>query len=901
MAPTVTKELDRSLGLGSVFSIAVGAMLGSGIFVLPGLAAAIAGPWVCLSYLVAGVLVLPALLSKAELATAMPVAGGTYVYVDRAMGAWMGTITGLGTWFSLSAKTSFALLGLSAYLILFTDISPKAVSLAILGLMVMLNLVGASKASFFQNLVVFGCIICFAIFIYFGAPQVDPALQTPAFPENTSILGGAAFVFVSYAGVTKICSVAEEIRNPSRNIPLGMMIAQGTVMVIYFVVGWVITGTVAVEDIATDRAPVATAARAIGGEAWAVGAAIVAVFALSSMCNAGVMATARFPFAMSRDRLLPDFLHKINSRFGTPVPAILVTGGVLFLLVSFLEVEELAKLASGFKIFIFSVINLTVIILRESGARWYRPTFRSPLYPWVQVAGIVGGTWLMYALGLKVILGVGGAVVGGSLWYWLYARHRVDRKSAFQHLWGEAKTLQATRQAEQDEEKRARENTSTVLVPVFGGEPAPSRLVRLAASFVEQGKLEVIRLEEVPDQASLTSFLKADEDVRQLAARAAQIGEEEHLDVEFHDVVTHNAKAALQHHATAIRAEWIVMEWPTRNELHYLVRHPLAWWADHPPCDLAIFLDRAGPFDGDTRDDFQKILILAEPGPYDSLLVHAADKLALSQIDASVTLFMPMSTDDVVKLDQMQAYHEQLASLCAMPCASRIERGADVFTVISEVSRDYDVLLIGAPPERPLHNLFFRTREDKAAQAALCSVLKVKAPRHQVHHRFDLRREDTQDQMILAPHIHHAIVEHKLIVQKKAELFKHVGERFQQAKLCRSIEPVVQALLERERRQNTALREGVAISAPTVESLEFTQVVVVTLQRAIDYESSGKPMVDVLLLVLAPPSDRQTQLWVLERLARMALRTPLLESLRQANGVDEIREVMLRIAKESEI
>jgi amino acid transporter/mannitol/fructose-specific phosphotransferase system IIA component (Ntr-type) len=904
MAPSVTKELDRSLGLGSVFSIAVGAMLGSGIFVLPGLAAAIAGPWVCLSYLLAGLLVLPAVLSKAEMATAMPVAGGTYVYVERSMGPWLGTITGLGTWFALSAKTAFALVGLSGYLVLFTDISPQMIALSILAAMVLLNMLGASKASGLQQFIVYTCLIVLAVFIGMGVMVQDPALREPAFPAGAAgILSGAGFVFVSYNGVTKICSVAEEIRNPARNIPLGMLMAQGVVMVLYGLVSWVITSTVSYEALATDLAPVATAAGVIAGPTARVGMAIIAVAALTSMCNAGVMATARFPFAMGRDGSMPRVLTHISKRFGTPIPAILLTALLLVLLVTVFPVVKLAKLASGFTIFIFCIVNLAVILFRETGARWYRPTFRSPFYPFTQIAGIIGGVWLLYNLGLLAIVGVGAATVVGSLWYWFYVRRNVDRSSSLRHLWGQARVLEQTRQAEFDEERLGLDHPiPRVIVPVFGGEPAPSRLVQLAASFVEHGKLEVLRLEEVPDQASLTSFLKADEEVRQLAARAAQIGEEEHLDVEFHDVVTHNAKAALQHHATITRAEWIVMEWPTRNELHYLVRHPLAWWADHPPCDLAIFLDRAGPFDGDTRDDFQKILILAEPGPYDSLLVHAADRLALSQIDATVTLFMPMRTqDNDMQISQMTAYHEQLASLCAMPCASRIERGADPFTVISKVSRDYDILLIGAPPERPLYNLFFRTREDRAAQVAQCSVLKIKAPRHRLHHRFELRREDTQDQMILAPHLQHAIMDCKLSVHKKAELFKHVGERFQLAKLSRSIEPVVRALVERERRQNTALREGVAISAPTVESLEFTQVVVITMQRAIDYESSGRPMVDVLLLVLAPSSDRQMQLWVLERLARMALRTPLLEQLRQAKSVDEMRDAILAVAKKHEI
>ena len=168
-----------------------------------------------------------------------------------------------------------------------------------------------------------------------------------------------------------------------------------------------------------------------------------------------------------------------------------------------------------------------------------------------------------------------------------------------------------------------------------------------------------------------------------------------------------------------------------------------------------------------------------------------------------------------------------------------------------------------------MQTLFFGSKEHRAAKIAQCSVLKLKAPRHQVHHRFDLRREDTQEQMILAPYIHHAIVGHRIQVNKKADLFREVGEMVQRTEACESAQSVVNALTERERQQNTALREGVAISAPTVESVRHTQLVIVTLERAIDYQSSGKPMVDVALLVLAPRADRQSQLWVLERLARL--------------------------------
>ncbi|MDX1611279.1 MAG: amino acid permease, partial [Candidatus Thermoplasmatota archaeon] len=112
----MAKELERDLGLYAVITVSVGAMIGSGIFVLPGLAAAIGGPAVILAYLLAGLIVLPAALSKAEMATALPHSGGTYLYIDRAMGPMLGTIAGLGVWFSLVFKSAFALVGLGAYL-----------------------------------------------------------------------------------------------------------------------------------------------------------------------------------------------------------------------------------------------------------------------------------------------------------------------------------------------------------------------------------------------------------------------------------------------------------------------------------------------------------------------------------------------------------------------------------------------------------------------------------------------------------------------------------------------------------------------------------------------------------------------------------------------------------------
>ena len=154
------KSLERSIGLGAVVAISISAMLGSGIFVLPGLAAVKTGPMVWLAYLVAGLGVLPAALSKSELATAMPTSGGTYVYLERAFGPLTGTVSGIGLWLSLLLKSAFALFGFSAYLAVLVDVPQQPVALALLVCITLLNIVGVSIIGKLQKVIVGIVLVC---------------------------------------------------------------------------------------------------------------------------------------------------------------------------------------------------------------------------------------------------------------------------------------------------------------------------------------------------------------------------------------------------------------------------------------------------------------------------------------------------------------------------------------------------------------------------------------------------------------------------------------------------------------------------------------------------------------------------------------------------------------------
>jgi len=443
----VTGDLERDLGLYSAVTISMGAMIGSGIFVLPALGYKKAGPAVIVAYLLAGLVVLPAALSKAEMATAMPESGGTYLYIDRAMGPLAGTIAGIGAWFSLVFKSAFALVGLGAYLLLFAPIPARAVKLVALGLaglIVVLNIVGTEQSGKMQAIIVTAVVAALGTYVLNGTLVADVSRFRPfASHGSRGVITAAAFVFVSYAGVTKIASVAEEVTNPGRNLPRAMLISMGVMMAIYT---FVVAVVVAINDPDTllstgpdggvSLTPMADGAGALLGGFGVVAISIVAVLALTSMANAGVLvlASSRFPLAMSRDSLLPQRLMRIDPRFKTPRASILLTGGVLLTLIAFVPVVDLAKLASAFQILVFSIENLAVVAFRESGVEFYQPSFQSPGYPFIQIVGALGGLGLLTQMGTIPLLGALGIILGGLAWYLVYGRSRTDRVGALSVL-----------------------------------------------------------------------------------------------------------------------------------------------------------------------------------------------------------------------------------------------------------------------------------------------------------------------------------------------------------------------------------------------------------------------------------------------------------------------------------
>ncbi|MDH3607471.1 MAG: universal stress protein [Acidimicrobiia bacterium] len=683
----MAKGLERDLGLYAVFTISVGAMIGSGIFVLPGLAAKITGPSVMLAFLIAGVIVLPAALSKSEMATAMPEAGGTYLYIDRAMGPLMGTVAGIGVWFSLTFKSAFALAGLAGYLTFLADINGKAVALAIAVVLIGINVLGVKLTGGTQALLVTGVLAVMAYFIGRGSLHVDSANFEPFFESGVKgLLSATALVFVSYAGVTKIASVAEEVKRPSRNIPLGILISIGLMMIAYPAIVYVMVGVTPIDVLAGSEVPVATAAGSFMGSLGVDVMAITAVIALTGMANAGLLASSRYPFAMSRNSLAPAVFQRIGPR-GTPVASIVVTGAAMLALIAFVPLIELAKLASAFKLLIFTLINVALIALRESHLDWYQPDFKSPFYPWVQVFGIVGALVLLSQMGLVPILGAIGIITIGVLWYLGFGKSRAIKDSALL----DALRIRSTgRLVDMTQAAIAEHGRAHVLIPVLRSTRTSRMedLIRFGSLFGQSGSvLEVIEFEGEPDKTEPAGIdHRFEERTQELATRVG-------AEVFVRRMASKDPEQALLDYVEDHGVDLVISDLPRQAPGSRRFIHEMKDVRDHLPCDSIFLRNR-------TIGRVGNLVIMGSGGPYDVLKISLAAQV--SATEGSRLRFVHVLPEDArdQQVESIEKYHHKLDELVVADIESTVTRAADLISEIHDITADADLVVMGAPAHR---------------------------------------------------------------------------------------------------------------------------------------------------------------------------------------------------------
>ncbi len=441
------QKLNKEIGLFGVFAISTGAMFSSGFFLLPGIASMYTGPSVFLAYLLSAVLIIPAMFCMAEISTAIPKAGGAYFIIDRAYGPLFGTIGGLGTYFALVLKSAFALVGMGAYTSLILDIPVDHIAIALTIVFAVVNIIGAKKSSGFQNIFVIVLIFILGLLIIdgfvhlFSDNNLKFIIQNNFRPFFKDGMGGLfatiGFVFVSYAGLTKVASIAEEIKNPERDIPLGMIISLVVTSLIYALGTFLMVSFIDPNNFFNDLTPVATLTshtlKWMPSKIALVVVVISAVAAFASTGNAGIMSSSRYPLAMSRDKLLPPIFSRQNKKTRMPVFSIVITSLIIVFIIVFVSAEGIAKMASTFQLLIFFFINFAVIIFRNSKIDTYDPGYYSPLYPYMQIFGMISSFALIIYLGWGPLLFSVGLILLGIIWFNYYAKGKIKRQGAIYH------------------------------------------------------------------------------------------------------------------------------------------------------------------------------------------------------------------------------------------------------------------------------------------------------------------------------------------------------------------------------------------------------------------------------------------------------------------------------------
>ena len=430
------QQLPKTLGLADVFCISVGAMISAGIFLLPGRVFEHVGPSSIVSYAFGGVVATAGILAVLELATAMPRAGGIYYFATRSLGPLAGTMSGVLNWSALALKGAFAIFGTAQIAHSFVPALPVPMcGVALTAAFLLVNLLSTAAAAKMQRILVAVLLLVMALYVVFGADKIEAARFVPFLPEGKkvgAVFAEAGFLFVSFGGLLGVISVAEEVRNPRKSIPVGILAGLAVVTTLYALAMAVTVGAVDPETLRLSASPLADAARMHYGRAGFAILTAGALLAFVTTGNAGLMGAARYPVALARDRYAPAVFARTAGRRRVPVPALLLTGGTVAA-VQFLDLATIVKVASTVVMLSYILTNLSVVILRESGVMNYRPSFRTPFYPALPLCCALAFSFLVKEQGSMPAVC---ALVFASLVLYMCYGLKVKRESALKRLVG---------------------------------------------------------------------------------------------------------------------------------------------------------------------------------------------------------------------------------------------------------------------------------------------------------------------------------------------------------------------------------------------------------------------------------------------------------------------------------
>lgn len=732
---------SRDLGLFDATMIGTGAMIGAGIFVLTGIAAGEAGPASILSFILNGAVTLITAFAYAELASAIPRAGGGYSFVRMAFPGATGFVAGWMLWFAYTVACSLYALGFAGYFWEFfhkyTPGFSGAVS-SLLGLspallvvtalvsifFIWLNVRGADVTGKAENVLTISKIVILAIFIYFGlVVVVDEPVRVsenlfPFFPSGFGgVLIAMGLTFIAFEGYDLIATVAEEIKNPEKNIPYATFIALGITIVIYLLILFVsLTAIDAVGETTWEflgrfkETAIVRAAEAFM-PAFGVGLIVFGgLLSTMSALNATVMAASRVAFSMGRDMWLPKRMSTIHTKKRTPHVAIIITGVILIAMALTLPIEAVGSAASLIFLLTFAMVNLSVIVLRRKYPEIQRK-FNVPFYPVLPILGFVLNVFLaVYQFNFQPIawyVTAGWITLGLLLYYSVFEK----KASPF-----EPQVLLPSTPATIEE-------SASVVVALHNPDSVKT-LIDFAYPVAKKrnARLIAITVVEVPRQMPIHEGMRFAHHKEALLNTGKKIASDYEIELETDLIIAHHSSdgilAAVERH----NAEALVMGWKgytnARDRIFGEIADKIIRYA---PCDLMVLKLGA-------KTEIKSCLLPTSGGPNAKLASEVLNAY-IGNSDMRVTggYVVPETAEEEERSKGLKYIDDTLSKLeNSHQHERKLIESKSIAGGIAKAGKEYDMVVIGAAKEPFFRKMLFGEIPEKVARYSPNSVLLVK-------------------------------------------------------------------------------------------------------------------------------------------------------------------------------
>jgi len=719
------KKLNRTLGLYSATMVSVGSMIGGAIFVLAGTTFKMAGPSATLAILLAGIATLLTSFSFAEFSTFVPEAGGGYSYVRATFGNnFIGFFTGWILWIGYALSASLFAIGFGNFLHYFIPFLPGIIGSLILIVYVTSNQIsGIKNSALLQNTIVTIFVSILIGYIIYGFKFADVKNVTPFFSNGfVPMFQTMSILYMTYIGFDAVTTLGEEVKNPKRTIPLAIMISMAVVLIVKTLAFFVGSAILNVNTITAQNAGnfMINTAKIIGGPLGGYIFASAGILATLSCMNTSLLASSRTSFALSRDKKMPYFFQSVNPKTQSPIFSIVIASVIILVATITQNIEEISIIASSLTLTGYAFINLSLLYSRKRNLNTQKG-FKVPLYPYIPIFAIIFNVVMILVLLYTDRLALGFVIAFSAIGIFYYLLSP-KLKTAPKGISNEPLPLLKV--------KNVSDNFK--VLSVLEDESTVESLLNFALD-ISNGNIVPIGIVDIPDVVSdkdnYQNLKKSIEKFERIRKIVSKIGEKMNTNIDLKVILSKDREKIVDNFAFQNKIDMILMEWKEESAKTF------SKWErkilEKSPVDVGIM-----KFAG---SQFKRILFPYSGSVYSQMAADAVKRIANAYPDSKITILKITSEDDEKEIAEYKKVLSNVLETLKINGEILIEYSPSSWQKIVELSKDYDLIVIGISTDWNTGDSLLGLKTDLIFEQAQSSVLVIRAF-HGVFHNQNIRK-----------------------------------------------------------------------------------------------------------------------------------------------------------------